>query len=228
MAGSSAVPKYWDLLSTDDQHQYTALQEMVSAPVRKNRRNRSLQTFGEIIDAIKAFVMRNDSEDWKRALVCGICWLGADGPIGINTRQLRLLVSKCKSSINGSFQLLGFGNVSAGTDCSVSISKIFPVLKDSFTELRQWTLRQAAVNQADKFISPAPDVAACDSIDFGVGLVTQFADFVRSPTEQLVEKEPFILDAISFMPNEAELKDWDDGLAFETKTQVDFGFEGLK
>jgi hypothetical protein len=207
-----ALPKYWDLLSSDDQHLYITLQETVSAPTRKNRRNRSLQTFGEIIDAIKSFVIRNDSDDWKRSLVCGICWLSADGPIGINTRQLRLLVSKCKSSINGSFQLLGFGNVSTGTDCSVSISRIFPVLRHNFSELRQWTLRHSD----DTFISSAR----------GIALVPPFADFVRSPTEQLIEKEPFLLDPISFRPNEAELKDWDDGLAFEIRARVDFGFEG--
>jgi hypothetical protein len=51
-----------------------------------------------ILTTVRNFVMWNETDDWKRALVCGICWLNAD--IAINTRQLRLLLSKCKSSIN--------------------------------------------------------------------------------------------------------------------------------
>jgi hypothetical protein len=122
-------PNYWHLLSSEDQKGYANLQKTVSAPWRKNRPNRSLQTFEEIFESIKSFVVRSDADDWKRSTVCGIRWIASDqysGVIAINARQLGLLISKCKSSINGSFQRLGYGFFSAewtarcsSTNCSL-------------------------------------------------------------------------------------------------------------
>jgi hypothetical protein len=217
----SAVPQYWDLLSPSDEQSYAALQQSASNPSRKSRRNRSLQTFGETVDSVKSFVVRVSADDWKRSLVCGICWLSPDGPIGVNTRQLRILIGKCKSSINGSFQLLGFGNVPAGTDCRVSIAKLFPILKDNFAELRQWTLGQPAAD----FVSPAPEVPQREtSID-------RFADIVISPAEALA-KENFEMsvwdDPMAFMPNEADLRNLDDGLRLAAKAEPDFAFDPLE
>ncbi|MDR2372591.1 MAG: hypothetical protein LBD77_00510 [Bifidobacteriaceae bacterium] len=156
MDSATARPKYWELLSREDQVSYAALQREFAEPSRKNRRNRSLQTFGEIIDAVKRFVVRCDNNDWRRALVCGICWF--ESAVAINTRHLRLLISKCKSSINGSLQLLGYGIPTSGAECTAEIVRCLPILKDNFAELRQWTLRCPL--QPAPFVSPAPTEAA--------------------------------------------------------------------
>jgi hypothetical protein len=202
-------PKYWEQLSFRDQAAYTALQQEFAAPSRKNRRNRSLQTFGEIIDAVKRFVIQHDEDDWKRALVCGICW--SDSTIGLNTRQLRLLISKCKSSINGCFQLLGYGIMASGGDCNTEIVKILPILKDNFTELRQWTLRYTG--QPTPFVSPAPETLAL-------------------PEAIALPDDSFALivfdDPLSFVQDEPEATGWleveEDTLA---KAPKDFDFSDI-
>ena len=139
--GPDSVPLYWDRLTDDDKHAYLFLKKTLASPTCKNRRNRSTETFQDIINGLKAFVVRNDQNDRNRMLVCGICWL-PNQAIAINTRQLRLILSKCKSSINGSFQQLGYGTVPTGTDSAAVLIKIFPELENNYPELRQWTVRQ--------------------------------------------------------------------------------------
>lgn len=159
------LPMYWEVISDNDRQAYNYLRAAMAAPSYKNRRNRSIETFSETIESIKAYVVRNDSDDWKRSLVCGICWLN-ESSIAINTRQLRILLGKCKSSINGSLQMLGYGTVPNGAECQSSLINYFPFLKDSFSELRQWTVRQKIPlkkieeprQMASAFISPVPDV----------------------------------------------------------------------
>jgi hypothetical protein len=218
MEPSMNRPKYWELLSPDDQAGYTALQHDFCTPTRKNRRNRSIQTFGEILDEIKRFVVRYDDDDWKRSLVCGICWF--DSRIGMNTRQLRVLVSRCKSSINGSFQMLGYGMTASGADCSNSIVYFMPILKDNFAELRQWTLRYP---DQPAFVSPAPDTR---ETPVGVGI-----ELMPSPTEPLRETECFgssiFEDPLSFVPCEPHLKGWSDLEDDIAKAQKDFDFPDL-
>jgi hypothetical protein len=225
MDNMATLPKYWEQLSPEDQASYTSLQHDLASPSRKNRRNRSLATFGEIMEAIKLFVVRHTDDDWKRALVCGICWF--DSTIAINIRQLRLLVSKCKSSINGSFQLLGYGIIASGSDCNIEIVKRFPILKDNFAELRQWTLR--CTQPPTAFVSPAPEAHAFPE---AIGIELAFStlpEIVHSPTEPLRETDGFAAcvfeDPLSFMPGEPELKGWYD--IEEDIKQKDFGFPDL-
>jgi hypothetical protein len=84
--------------------------------------------------------VRGDPSDAARGLVCGILWL--DSGIAINTHQLRLISSKCKSSINASFQTLGYGTIPSGADVSRELLQAFPFMQTQFALLRQWTIRQ--------------------------------------------------------------------------------------
>lgn len=133
-------PQYWTLLSEKDQQDYIELRDQLFNPQYKNRRNQSNEVFKNVIDLIKRFVVKNDENDWKRSLVCGTIWL--KDSIAINTHQLRLLVDKCKSSINGSFQAIGYSTIPAGTDSAKELIAKFPFMRDNFGELRQWTIRQ--------------------------------------------------------------------------------------
>ena len=132
-------PIYWDKLNDIDKASYILLRQTLSSPVCKNRRNRSAETFQEIIEAIKSFVVRNKEDDINRGLVCGLVWIGND--IAINIRQLRLLLSKCKSSINGSFQMIGYSTIPQNAESTTLLLNTFPFLKNNFGEMRQWTIR---------------------------------------------------------------------------------------
>ncbi|OHT13105.1 potassium/sodium hyperpolarization-activated cyclic nucleotide-gated channel 1 [Tritrichomonas foetus] len=135
------MPLFWQLLNDNDKEAYNRMRVALSSPACKHRRHHSNELNREIVNTIKSFVIRNDGEDWKRALVSGIAWL--PNAIAINTRQLRLLLSKCKSSINALFQNMGYVTIPTTNDYSSSLINLFPLLRDNFTELRKWTIRLA-------------------------------------------------------------------------------------
>ena len=97
---------------------------------------------------IKEYAIKNDNDDWKRCLVCGVCWL--DNSLALNIRQLRLLVDKCKSSINGSLHRMGYTSSTTRGDSTTILVERFPILKGNYQEIRQWTIRQLA------FATPQP------------------------------------------------------------------------
>lgn len=133
------LPNFYDLLSEQDKIEYLKLKSSLEIESIKRNRGHRIEAFGAILDEIRQYIEKRDENDWKRSLVCGVCWM--DNMIAINTRQLRFLVTKCKSSINGSLQRLGYlTNPSHAESWKMFISKI-PFLKDNYNELRQWTIR---------------------------------------------------------------------------------------
>ena len=104
-----------------------------------------------MIQIIKKFCIRKDPDDWKRELVCGICWM--EGFIGINIRRLKLLISRCKSSINGSLQRAGLSIFMGRSESSNMLSRKFPFLAKDNNELRQWTLRKHIEENETFFIA---------------------------------------------------------------------------
>ena len=137
------TPQFIKLLSDADVAAYNKLRSDLSSPNCRNRRNKRLETFSEMLNSIQSFAIRKDDDDWKRCLVCGVLWL--TNGIAINTRQLRLLINKCKSSINGSLHRMGYSTVMCRGDTSNQLVEMIPLLKNNFPELRQWTVRQANV-----------------------------------------------------------------------------------
>ena len=132
-------PKFFEMLDEADQEKYRELRATLSSQMCRNRRGKRLETFGEMLGAIKNFCVRNDENDWKRCLVCGVCFFPTG--IGINNRQLSILIDKCKSSINGSLQKMGYTAMQSRNESSESLTKAIPILKDNFNELREWTVR---------------------------------------------------------------------------------------
>ena len=153
---ASSLPNFFHLLSEYDRIQYSYLRMNLSTPLNKNQRNKRVETFADSLSAIKLFCVRGDQDDWKRCLVCGVAWLGDN--VAINTRQLRLLIFKCKSSINGSLLKMGF-NVTVGrTETSHEIVQQFPIIRDNTSEIRQWTIRRRA-EPGEQTEQPAEDAA---------------------------------------------------------------------
>ncbi|EAX97545.1 hypothetical protein TVAG_006760 [Trichomonas vaginalis G3] len=140
------IPNFWDLLSETDKNSYKTLKLALDASISKRNRGHRMEAFDSVLNAIHRFAERHDENDWRRFLVCGLCWM--DNMIAINTRQLRLLISKCKSSINGSLHKLGYTTNQSHTESWKYLFDRIPYLKDNFPELRQWTLRsRASTNQ---------------------------------------------------------------------------------
>lgn len=144
----SNFPVHFDELDSEDKQEYIEMRNIIQQSGR-NHRGKRLEAFSELIETLKNYAIKNNNDDWKRCLVVGVCWL--DNAIAINTRQLRLLTNKCKSSINGSLQRIGYMPVSNQARLNEMLQQKIPVLKGNFTELRQWTVRQYVAT------TPKPD-----------------------------------------------------------------------
>lgn len=148
-------PPHWDLLSDDDKVIYKGIYQALSAPTNRNKRNKRIDDFREIVDAILLFINQNETDAWKRRLVCGICKLS--NGIAVNIAQLRKLIFKCKASINGSLKLMGYDSVASKTTSCAELFEKIPYLKTNSAELRQWTVRTSSnkPNITDEsFITP--------------------------------------------------------------------------
>jgi hypothetical protein len=159
-------PRYYDLLSPTDQEQYDELRSTLSSQMCRNRRGKRLEGFSEMLASIRTFCIRHSEDDWKRCLVCGVCWL-LNG-IAINNRQLSILIDKWKSSINGSLQKMDDSTLQSRTESDSALCEAIPLLKNNFNELREWTVQlfvaatpqpalpMYSVNTLHPFQSPMP------------------------------------------------------------------------
>jgi hypothetical protein len=155
-----ASPAYFSLLSSTDAHEYQSLRAGFHDGQAKSKKGERLDTFMDQLKQIRHFIERTDDRDtWKRSLVCGIFFL-ADG-FALNIQQLRILLGRCKSSINGSLQQLGcsaeISSQSAHPDLLV---KIPPSYRD-VNELKKWTIRRTSLASRDllsgsAFVIPLP------------------------------------------------------------------------
>lgn len=147
---------YWELLSSDDQTTYRRICSAITAPSLKNKRNTKIDDFKEMLEAVDLFENHESEEKWKRCLVCGV--VKFHGGIAVNISQLKQLVKKCKSSINGSLKGMGYTIISGkASECS-ELLEIIPNLKGNLGELRQWTVRyledSAFTSDREDFVTP--------------------------------------------------------------------------
>jgi hypothetical protein len=133
-------PMFFSLLDEADKQNYLEMRAALHASEKRFKRNKRVESLQDAITDIREFCVRHRPDDWKRFLVCGFCPMGQD--IAINTRQFRLLVDKCKSSINGALLKMGYGTAPVKSAISASLLSYIPFLKGNFIEQRQWTVRR--------------------------------------------------------------------------------------
>jgi hypothetical protein len=137
------TPEFFNRLSTSDQASYLALQaDLGRTELRYNRFHR-LETIQSIFDATRAFCMRGDYHDGTRSAVCGIAWLAGE-ELALNTRQLRILIAKSKSSINGAIAKMNYIALPARESEIERLCLAMPILRGNARSVRQWTIRRRA------------------------------------------------------------------------------------
>lgn len=138
-----SFPTYFDILPSADRASYITLRQRISEENQngKNSNNNNCNSsFEQQLEMIRKFAERKDIHDWKRFLVCGICWKG--DLLGVNTRQLRFLINKCKSAINSSLQRMGYQVCHSNSLKPWAVfSPMIPYINTNMSELRQWTIR---------------------------------------------------------------------------------------
>ena len=133
------LPLHWELITRQDLDDYVQLRNSFYDEIRKSKKGERLDAFIRRLIKIKEFVERGDSDDWKRGLVCGIIFM--KNSIAIHIQQFRLLLGKCKSSINGSLQQIGFVAHPQGGPIEEELFEKVPIFRKEHSEVKKWTVR---------------------------------------------------------------------------------------
>ncbi|KAK8876110.1 hypothetical protein M9Y10_006297 [Tritrichomonas musculus] len=133
-----------EFLSKEDYDYYQNLQNILSSHICRNCRNRRVESFNEILSAIRYFVDRTNQDIWKRCLICGVCW--HKNYICVNIRRLSEFLGKCKSSVNGSLQRLYLNSLQNKQQSFKILTEAIPYLKNHQDQLKMWSVRQFPYN----------------------------------------------------------------------------------
>jgi hypothetical protein len=164
------LPNHWHLLCEEDQQQYLLLRAQFLEAIAKSRRGERIEVFIQRLKTVKAFIDKDPQNLWKRAIVCGIMFLKS--ALAINIQQLRILMGKCKSSINGSLQQIGYVSKPSTHEIDQEMTAMIPALKDDHSEMKKWTIRYGIFpdddRQAESPTSPEPEEVFLPSPEVGV------------------------------------------------------------
>ena len=137
-----ALP-FWDDLPDEDKNEYQILRDSFHQQHLMHSKGRSNSfSFQNDLRNVLAYIERNPENQEARSIVCGV-WFG-NSYVCVNTRQLKYLIGKCKSSINNGFQHLGY--VSSKSKVRNCLISSLPNLLNDPTLMRQWTVRCADSN----------------------------------------------------------------------------------
>jgi hypothetical protein len=198
-ASEARLPAFYEQMKPEDQDSYRTLQAAVGRPERRYNRFRRLTTLREIFGEIRQFCLRGDDRDFMRCLVCGICWLDRE-EIGVNTRQLRLLIAKSKSSINGGFAKMNYVTRPAKICEFERLCRALPPLKGFPGEFRQWTIRSPALRESSP---PTVEEKEDRATDNGWDIEAVFERECASLMGQQADLEPFARS-----PCQTDAPDW--------------------
>jgi hypothetical protein len=128
-------------LPPSDQADYLQLVNFFAYSDDRNKRYLGMSTFAKHLEMIHSFVCRGDSCDSIRGVLCGIEF--GDHSFLINTRQLKRLMFRSKSCMNGCFQRLGYSVCRPSRDLPSLFAEIVPGCGPHFFTARQWCVRKA-------------------------------------------------------------------------------------
>ena len=187
METEKSLPEHFDILSHDDRQMYLNLQSLISNDGKRSPKNQKTKMLEDNLEQIKKFCIRNDNDDIKRCLVCGIIWV--EEGIGINLFQFMKLFKKGKSAINTSLRQLGYQLTQSRCDSSEPLKEHFaPIL--GLTDLRQWTIRTNSkyynVDKARKNLHSKPSVLFLKKYNYDVPTThMKYRPREKSPIKQI-------------------------------------------
>lgn len=152
MSGDAQLPAvYWNMLSQDDKNEYCRLRQSFHHGQKISSKDRRIVTFRKELNAVLHFLERSEENKEARCVLTGVCFAGK--VVCVNTRQLKSFLARCKSSINGSFQQLGYVALRTKAKAKTCVITALPSLQNQQHILRQWTCRVVSEDAQFCFVS---------------------------------------------------------------------------
>ncbi|EAY06611.1 hypothetical protein TVAG_056050 [Trichomonas vaginalis G3] len=201
---------YFNILVEGDQNKYLELRKSLTSENMRYQRNRRVDTFDTILEKIHEFCIRGDEDDWKRCMVCGVCWL--NGLLAINVKQLEILTDKSKSNINGVLAKLGYSQAQNGVHKKQLIDAL-PFLKGNYLEQRFWTIRVRPSYCHSPESSSGSEMASSPEIQYSK---------TPQPTYHFDLIEPPCSRDLKNLFNVIDMKIFDGMVCGESPNEIDF------
>ena len=177
--GIDPMQKFWSRISPEDQIDFIRLRNSFLQNAKFSSKDRRVVAFrNELIIALKYIEKRSDNIE-MRSIITGLSFCGP--LIAVNNRQLKLFTGRCKSSINGSFQQLGYGAVKTKAKAKACVVDLLPSLATEPQLLRQWTVRIATDSVPFCFVSCPKNVPILSIIE---------SDFVEEAKQSIGSSDP--------------------------------------
>lgn len=146
------VPRnHWTALSREDQSSFMQLHLHFIRQQKEHMKDRRNNTFFNDIQCLLQFIEYSPIRKDDRAICVG---LACSGPfVCVNTQQIKIILGRCKSSINNSFQMIGYEAVKTKGKSRDAILAIIPALSNEQNTLRKWTVRCASEASTCCFVS---------------------------------------------------------------------------
>lgn len=132
----------WNSVPQEDKNEFQRLKAAFHLAQKTSSKDPRLVAFSNELHTIIGFIDRSNRGHEGRCIISGVAFAGPF--ICINTRQLRDFLGRCKSSINGSLQQLGYVAIKTKSKARSCLLAVMPSLVDDQNNLRQWTVRYAS------------------------------------------------------------------------------------
>lgn len=152
----SLPSQFWNALSREDQDEFMRLRTNFHNGQKISSKDRRIVTFSKELNIVLRFLERSSANLEARCILTGVCFVGPI--ICVNNRQLKAFLSRCKSSINGSFQQLGYVALKTKSKARNCVISALPMLQNHPNILKQWTVRCASDKTKFCFVSSFTNV----------------------------------------------------------------------
>ena len=146
--------KYWEMLNETEKNDFLRLKQSFDQGQQVSSKDRRVISFKKELFLVREFIERSKQNYEARCILTGLAFAGP--LICVNTRQLKHFLSRCKSSINGSFQQLGYVTLKTKSKAKQCVITVLPSLNNFPNILRQWTVRIVSETSKFCFVSSFP------------------------------------------------------------------------
>ena len=147
-------PVFWNRISKEDQSEFIRLRSQLHQYQKSYGKDPRVVTFRNELGMVLKFIERDEVHREERSILTGIAFAGPF--ICVNTRLLKQFLGRCKSSINGGFQQMGYVAIRTKTKARNCIVAFMKSLTSEPSLLRQWTVRGASQSAEVCFVSSFP------------------------------------------------------------------------
>ncbi|OHT06587.1 hypothetical protein TRFO_25327 [Tritrichomonas foetus] len=181
-------PVFWERLPTEDKAEFIRLRNQLHSYQKPTGKDPRVVTFRKELLAVLKFIERDEAHREERSILAGIAFAGPF--ICVNTRLLKSFLGRCKSSINGGFQQMGYVAIRTKAKARTCIVTVMRSLTSDPALLRQWTVRGASPHADSCFVSSfnvalLPDVTQADMNFDSRSMSRSNSFFVQKPVAQL-------------------------------------------